>query len=230
MSLQHNLVFVFYGIVFYSLAAVAGASNEYGDVDAIGCGEIYNTGHYGPYDYTNYVHYTVNLPEVESHHFNTSVESLMGGMSSFKAINDLDYTLRAFPNHHRALAAVSNYAFQVDYSDAEVIEGGMPSIECYFKRAVEFKPDDSIVRLIYGSFLHRKGQFELAKMQYSKALEIDPASAEAHYNLGLYYHDSGDLSMAVQHGRKAYELGYPLQGLKNKLIKKGVWDKIVSQN
>ena len=227
MSLQHKLACSLFGAAICSLAVVANAEESVG---AIECGEIYDTGYYGPYDYTNYVHYTVNLPEVESHHFNESVESLSGGLSSFKAINDLDYTLRTFPNHHRALAAVSNYAVQVNFSDIEVMESGMPGIECYFKRAVEFKPDDSIVRLIYGSFLHRKGQYELAKLQYNKALEIDPSSAEAHYNLGLYYHDRGNLSMAVQHGRKAYELGYPLQGLKNKLIKKGVWDKIVSQN
>ena len=169
MNLRHKLVIGLYSAVFCSLSSLAiaeGNSNDYGEVAAIQCGEIYDTGYYGPYDYTNYEHYTVNLPEVESHHFNESVESLEGGLSSFMAIKDLDYTLRTFPNHHRALAAVSNYAFQVENHKIDVINQGMPSIGCYFKRAIEFKPDDSVVRLIYGSYLHRKGKYDHAKLQY----------------------------------------------------------------
>ena len=69
-----------------------------------------------------------------------------------------------------------------------------------------------------------------ARVQYEIALEMTPDSPEVHYNLGLFYYDLGNMGLAVKHGRKAYEIGYPLPGLKDKLIKKGVWDKIVSQN
>lgn len=42
-------------------------------------------------------------------------------------------------------------------------------------------------------------------------------SAEIHYFLGLLLVDLGDLDNAVEHARRAYELGYPLPGLKTKL-------------
>jgi len=189
---------------------------------------------YGPYDYTNYDHYTTKLELVESAHFTRDVEALIEGKSSF-LIADLDYTLRHFPNHHRALASVSKYEFQVEGA-AKRLEDHI-SIDCYFQNAILFKPSDGVVRLIYGTYLHRKGMverrkelLERAKIQYNIALEMMPESAEVHYNVGLFYFDIDKLNLALTHGHKAYELGFPLQGLKDKLIKRGVWSKTVSQN
>ncbi|MGZ8254660.1 MAG: ABC transporter permease, partial [Burkholderiaceae bacterium] len=48
-------------------------------------------------------------------------------------------------------------------------------------------------------------------------------SATVHYNLGLLYLDLKDYDRSVQHARKAYDLGAPLQGLKNKLAQAGKW-------
>jgi tetratricopeptide (TPR) repeat protein len=42
-------------------------------------------------------------------------------------------------------------------------------------------------------------------------------SAEIHYFLGLFLVDAGDLDNAASHARRAYDLGYPLPGLKAKL-------------
>ena len=189
---------------------------------------------YGPFDYTNYDHYTTKLELVESAHFTREVEALIEGKSSF-LLGDLDYTLRHFPNHHRALVSISKYEFQVDGA-AEKLEKHIP-IDCYFENAMIFKPMDGVVRLVYGTYLHKKGMverrkelLEMAQMQYSYALKLMPQSAEAHYNVGLFYYDINKLSLAVMHGHKAYELGFPLPGLKDKLKKKGVWDKTVSQN
>lgn len=199
------------------------------------CGDLgVGPGGYGPFDYTNYDDYTTKLDIVESAHFTHEVEALIAGKSSF-LIGDLDYTLRVFPNHHRALASVSKYEFQVEAA-AEKLEKHFP-LECYFQNAVIFKPNDGVVRLIYGTYMHKKGiverrkEFlEQAQIQYSYALQLMPQSAEAHYNLGLFYYDTNKMNLAVMHGHKAYALGFPLQGLKDKLKKKGVWDKTVSQN
>lgn len=189
---------------------------------------------YGPFDYTNYDHFTNKLEIVESAHFTREVEALIEGKSSF-LLGDLDYTLKRFPNHHRALVSISKYEFQVEGA-AQKLEKHIP-IDCYFVNAMIFKPTDGIVRLVYGTYLHRKGMVErrkelldMAQMQYNDALQLMPGSAEAHYNVGLFYYDINKLNLAVMHGHKAYELGFPLQGLKDKLKKKGVWDKTVSQN
>ena len=197
------------------------------------CGDFTQHG-YGPFDYTNYDHFTTKLEIVESAHFTREVEALVAGKSSF-LIGDLDYTLRVFPNHHRALASIAKYEFHVEHAQ-QTLENHIP-IMCYFENAMIFKPTDGVVRLIYAAYHHRKGMaekrkelLESAEIQYNNALKLMPNSAEVHYNMGLFYYDLNKLNLAVMHGHKAYDLGFPLPGLKDKLIKKGVWEKTVSQN
>lgn len=48
-------------------------------------------------------------------------------------------------------------------------------------------------------------------------------SAEIKYNLGLLQLEAGKVDAAVESARRAYELGYPLPGLRNKLQKLGHW-------
>ncbi|MFK8027433.1 MAG: tetratricopeptide repeat protein [Gammaproteobacteria bacterium] len=191
-----------------------------------GCGALENA--YGPFDYTNYEHFTNKLPVVEQHHFSHEVEALLSGMSD-NIYGDLQYTLLAFPNHHRALVSISKFEFEVEGAREMLLEEKY-DVDCYFRRGIAFKPTDGTVRLIYATYLHKKGFYDQAEKQYNEALILIPDSAEVHYNLGLLYADRNKLGLAVKHGHKAYELGYPLNGLKNKLIKKGVWDKTVSQN
>ena len=201
-------------------------ANESVEVLPMECGTLAN--HYGPFDYTNYEDYSTKLQIVEAEHFTPNIEALVSGNTTISALGDIEYTLRTFPNHHRALAAVSKFEFQVEDAQ-EYIEGGL-SPECFFKRAVAFKPLDGVVRLIYGTYLHKKKKFTAAASQYEKALKINPNSAEVHYNVALLYLDTGKTNLAVEHGQKAYELGYPLPGLKEKLVKKGVWGTTISQN
>ncbi len=196
------------------------------------CGDMRHP--YGPYDYTNYEHFTEKLPIVELHHFTFQVESLEKGITG-SLLGDIDYTIRTFPNHHRALNTLSRFEFAVDDAE-EQIEENLP-IDCYFQHAIEFKPTDGVVRLIYGTYLHKKGNYERdnkllqkALIQYNHALELMPESADVHYNLGLYYLDTNKLNLALSHGHRAYELGFPLEGLKDKLKQKGLWNKTVSQN
>src|SRR5689334_5467108 len=66
------------------------------------CGKLEN--HYGPFDYRTTS--KKNLELVESFHFTPKVEKGIGGNTSITAGGDLNYTLRVFPNHHRALAAL----------------------------------------------------------------------------------------------------------------------------
>lgn len=65
---------------------------------------------YGPFDYTSPTD-RKHLGIVEHYHFTSDVEHLRKGASGSIAL-DLDYTLRAFPNHHRALNAMMTFQLQ----------------------------------------------------------------------------------------------------------------------
>lgn len=184
------------------------------------CGVLENA--YGPYDYTNPTDVKQHLPIVEQFHFNGDVEALIRGQSSAAPGGDLDYTLRAFPNHHRALYAMVKY--QLQFKTQRVPPGANFPGECYLLRAVRFKPDDANVRVIYGIYLYRVGRNDEALAQYEKAAELAPDNAEVQYNLALLYRKLNRLDDALKHARIAYRLGYPLQGLKQQLQRDGVWN------
>ena len=183
------------------------------------CGSLDNP--YGPFDYTNASHFHDKLPAVEAFHFNSDVESLRRGMTAKLPGGDLDYTLRAFPNHHRALYSMGRYALR--YPNIRVPPGAHYPGECYFHRAIQFRPGDAIAKVVYGIFLSMQERHEDALAQFKRAEEIDANNAEVHYNLGLLYEKIGKDTLALQHAHRAYELDYPLAGLRNILKRKGVW-------
>lgn len=180
---------------------------------------------YGPYDYTNPVHVRDKLPIVEQYHFNADVEGLIRGMSTAEALGDLEYTINAFPNHHRALNALARYWHKYE------IKGEHPkgrssekTPEFYFNRAIKFAPHDGTVKLIYAIHQHGLKRYQRALELYLAAeSQILPGqAAELHYNLGLLYVDMKKYDQARQRAELAYGLGHPLPGLKNKLLKVGV--------
>ena len=200
-----------------ALAATGGAGAQVMDVP--GCGTLSNA--YGPYDYTNGEDVRLRLPIVEQHHFDRGVDSLKGhafGASSVGA--DLAYTLRAFPNHHRALDAMGRFQLrekQTPPSNARY------SAECWFERAMQFAPKDGTVHMVYGIYLARKGDMHAALERYEEALEMLPESAELHYNMGLLYADLGRYEEALVEAHAAYARNFPLPGLRNKLLRAGAW-------
>ena len=176
-----------------------------------GCGSLQNA--FGPFDYRDPVSRGESLTVVETYHFTPEVESLSRGSSGTVA-GDLDYTLRAFPNHHRALAAVARYALA---GGALTANRSVPSADCYFKRAVAFRGDDETVRMLYANYLAKRGDNEGARQQYEEALRLAPSAPEVNYNAGLFFVTQGDLERAKQLARVAYDGGYPLPGLKRRI-------------
>ena len=182
------------------------------------CGNLSNA--YGPFNYIDPDHFNNKLNVVERHHFTSKVENLIEGESGALAL-DIDYTLRAFPNHHRALWSAAKLQLQRGWTpDAHYF-----SADCYFDRAMRFQPKDGMVRMIYGIYLHKKQSYKDALVRYKEALELKPDSSEIYYNMGLLYVDTKDFANAKIAAEKAYGLGYPLPGLKNQLVRAGYWDK-----
>jgi tetratricopeptide (TPR) repeat protein len=170
-------------------------------------------------DYTN-ADDRQGLAIVEKFHFTPSIERLIPGESALLG-GDIDYTLRHFPNHHRALAAMAKLGLRDKTAKPS---GTTYSIVCYFDRAIGFKPNDAKVRMIYGSYLMAIQQFDQAMEQLQEAARLSPDNPAINYNLGLMYLKKNDYAQARVYAQKAYDLGFPLPGLKDKLRAAGQWD------
>lgn len=176
------------------------------------CGELGNS--YGPYDYRTE---RSKLAIVEGAHFTADVELLRKGNTGTLG-GDIDYTLRASPNHHRALISMMNLGRRLK-TDQPL--GAKYSIPCYLDRAIRFAPNDASVRLIYGTYLARSAKKGEAVKQLELAATLEEANANVHYNLGLIYLELKDVSRASMHAKRAYELGFTLPGLRKMLIEAG---------
>lgn len=169
-------------------------------------------------DYTN-AEDREGLQVVEQFHFTPSVEGLIHGASGPLGA-DISYTLEHFPNHHRALASLTKLALR---DKNRKPNGARYTVDCFYDRALRYTPKDARVRSLYGSYLLALGQADAALEQLEKAAELEPENPTAHYNLGLLYLRKKDYDKARASAEKAYGMGFPLDGLKNKLIAAGQW-------
>ncbi len=171
------------------------------------------------YDYTNSENKTL-LGTVEQHHFTSNIENLRYGNTGTLG-GDLSYTLMIFPNHHRALAAFGKLSLR---DKTLKPSGAKYSVGCFFDRAIRLKPTDGTVRMVYGNYLLKTGKTDEAIEQLRTALDLQPDDATINYNLGLVYMRKKDYEQAKIYAKKAYELDFPLPGLKNQLIQAGKWE------
>jgi len=176
------------------------------------CGSLANA--YGPYDYRNTDKSALNM--VEGPHFPPKVEALIGGVSGTLG-TEIDYTLRAFPNHHRALLAVMRYG--------EKMKSPQPSdlrypVECYFDRALRFRRDDVVARMLFVQFLTKQKRSQEAMSHLAVVANEAKDDPFTHYNLGLLYFDLQRYEESLVHARKAYDLGIVRPELRDRL--KGV--------
>ena len=174
---------------------------------------------YGPFDYTDPDAKANRLPIVEKGHFKPQVEQLIRGESSDLG-SDIDYVLRSFPNHHRALNSMSLLALRekTDRPDHSHF-----TVDCYFQRAIGFVPGDAIVHLLYGNYLYQVKKEQEALEQYQQAENLDPENPNILYNAGLLYFGLKQYDKALMYAKKAYASGFPLPGLRLKLQKAGQW-------
>lgn len=154
---------------------------------------------------------TVRL--VERHHFTPQVENLVRGQSG-SVPADIAFVLRAVPNHYRALVAMGRWQIR---NGLPAGSGEIYSADCYFKRAISFRGNDASLHLAYAVYLHQAKRYEEAEREYLRTEELGGGSAELYYNHGLLAVDRGRIAEARQYAEKAYAMGYPLPGLRNRL-------------
>lgn len=95
-------------------------------------------------------------------------------------------------------------------------------------RAVAEKPDDARARNHLAAAAKALGWLGAAEIELQRALDIDPAYAEAHFNLALIYlerHPPG-VEIARRHYHRARELGTPRDELVEKQLNEGDSEEI----
>ena len=195
-----------------AIGLVHGASAAVNDIV---CGQLANG--FGPYDYRSD---KKELPVVEFHHLTAPVLNLVSGQTGVYPGGDLDYTLRAFPNHPTALMTMIRYG---EKTHSVRPKGARYSVECYLYRAWRFRSDDPIVRMIYAAYLAKHGRAEEALKHLEDAREMGEESANFDYNIGLVYFDLKNYDRALYYAHQAYSKGFPLPGLREKLKKARKW-------
>jgi hypothetical protein len=163
--------------------------------------------------------YQERIQGIERNHLNADVANLVKGQSTAHAGGDLRFIVTQIPNHHPALALLMRLA-QQEQTEMPA-ESGPYTVRCWMHRATVFSPMDGTSFLMYGVYLARNGARDDAVHQLETAAKLLPNSAEVNYNLGLVHFDLKDYKTSQMYGKRAYELGFPLPGLKRKLATAG---------
>lgn len=177
---------------------------------------------YGPYNYVTQRQY---VGIVEDFHFGPQVEQLIRPMQGSFA-GDFDYTLRAIPNHHRALLSVIKYQIQLN---TKIKKGQRPlsAVECYLQRAINFSKDDAQVYVLYAYYLNKigyKNYVHITKL-YEHALKLKPDSPKIMYSFGLFLIDAKNYNQALEIAKILYKNHKVPNGLKNELIRLKIWQE-----
>lgn len=162
--------------------------------------------------------------QVEGAHFTIGVQrGEYGNAGSLEG--DLDYVLNKFPNHPQALLVTARNQMKPDYNPRHTYrkDRSWPKKECYFKSALLRAPDDALTHLVIAIFYHEYGNLQVAARHYESSIKLFPGNAETHYNYGLLLIDDDRADEALKHAKQAYAMGYPLEGLKNRLKRQKVW-------
>lgn len=206
------------------LGLAAGVTNAQGLPAA--CGTL--TQSWGPFDYRAeryipepiYRSHKALLAIVETAHFTSEVENLIRGKTGTLPGGDLSYTLGVFPNHHRALISISTLGLKLKSPQPPETRF---SIECYFLRAMAFRPDDAMVRMIYANYLIQKGEKSVAEKQIDAVAATGPENPFTLRNIALLYFDIGNHEKSLQFAHKALATGLNIDVVKAKLEQIGQW-------
>jgi len=210
--MQRILATICLGILLWS---------AFGQVQAAPCGNLMSdAAGYGPYDYRDPIARRDKLEIVERRHFTEAVAELRHGSTATAPGSDIDYTLRHFPNHYRALDSMMRLALREGKVKPT---GSRYTMDCWFERAHRFAPDDGVVLMLEAIYRDKQGKLDTAIQTMKQALSLDPQNANIHYNLGLLYVKAKQYEKAREQAHTAYKEGFPLDGLRKLLVQAGEW-------
>lgn len=170
----------------------------------------------GPFDYRNQ---RSALQMVENNHYIPQIENLVRGKTGTLA-SEHSFVLHGFPNHHRALASLARYGLR----EKSATPGNLDyTVDCYFERALVFRPDDYIVRMLFADYLTRTNRIPEAAAQLDYVRNTVDDNPMTHYNIGLLYFQMGRYTEALAQEHRAAALGMPRTDLRDRLKAQGKW-------
>ncbi len=195
-----------------------------------GCGPVPLPGAAGPYDFLDADAVARwNIKDINSNHLAKIKPNLDEGRP-YHALYELNFILIRIPNHYVAFSHLADIEQKFPGIEYEPAKAGMDdtlyfpaTAECYYDRAFRFRPNDPNLRLLMAIHYHKTDRLEQAVEQYKIAESMQENSADIQYNLGLAYFDLQEYDLSAEHAERAYALGYPLPGLRNKLAEVGAW-------
>lgn len=155
---------------------------------------------------------------VHSYHLQPGIMEMRPGRYD-AALQHFEFILNAYPNQPEVLNLLSELC---------VVRWKSPTCDAdpWFQKAIAQNPSIARTYLVYGIHQLRKGQPAEAIVTLNRALEMEPDSVNAHYNLGLAYFEVKDYVKANAHAQASYRLGAKVPGLRDKLVKAGHWKPI----
>lgn len=194
------------------LAAVAFAASADAEKE---CGSL--EWNYGPFDYRASTPQQRHL--VEKAHFPPGVENLTKqSTGSYGA--DIKYTLSVFPNHPRALLAMERLVAKEKRDPPTGVEY---KLECFYERAMRFKPTDHIPRLLYVNYLIRNKRIDEANKHLDYVAETTRDAPLTQFNVGMFYADMKEYDKALAQAYRVIELGFDRRELRDRLEAAGRW-------
>lgn len=173
---------------------------------------------YGPFDYRTATAHERKL--VESAHFTPEAEELREAPTGSLG-SDIKYTLSVFPNHARALLAMERLVAKERRNPAN---GAKYTIECFYERALRFKPDDPIPRMLYVNYLIRNNkQLDEARTHLDYVAESTQDDPLTQFNVGMLYMDMKDYDKALIQAHHVMALGIDRPELRDRLTAVGRW-------
>lgn len=158
---------------------------------------------------------------VEDAHFTPPVEALIRGRTGQLPGPDIDYTLSVFPNHYRAILAATRLA-EREEARGKGSQLKLP-VECYYERAVRFKPDDLVARMLYAQFLGKRKRADEAKVQLRETQRRAKDNPLTLRNIGLVYMELDDFEGALEVAHRLLEVEPAEPVLRNALQAAGKW-------
>lgn len=169
-------------------------------------------------DYRNERHM---LQNVEGNHFTPNIEMLLRGNTG-SVSQELSYVLLIYPNHPRALVSLVKLAGR---QKTDQPPGATFSVLCYFERALRFRPDDAVVRMLFAQYLGGKGRKDEAITHLDRVVANAGDNPLTHYNAGLLYADLQVYDKALKQAHVAMEMGFPRPDLSERLKAANKWSE-----
>ena len=208
-----SLVLLF-GLIAYSPALLAQANpREPGS----SCAEtLGNT--YGPFDYRATT--VQQRAIVENVHFTRQVETLRRGSTGEHPAGDIEYTLGVYPNHHRALVSMDRLA---EKEAAKPPRMGTLTVDCWYERALRWRADDPVARMLYADFLIRQKRIGEAMTQLDYVVSQPLDNPYTRYNAGLLYLRAKACDQALMQAHLSQAEGFVRTELQVGLKAAGKW-------